>query len=81
MGRHVRGGRAGDRTRAGCRPASGRDLHGIRARLARWGFGDADVSGGGVSTTEVPCGVVRLSVGRVELPALAPRAAPGVPCP
>lgn len=54
---------------------------GSGARLVEWGFGDADVAGGGVSTTEVPCGVIRLSVGRVELPALAPRTEPGAPCP
>jgi hypothetical protein len=49
---------------------------GSGARLVEWGFGDADVAGGGVSTTEVPCGVIRLSVGRIELPAMdasAPR--------
>jgi hypothetical protein len=51
------------------------------ARLVEWGFSDADVSGGGVATTEVPCGVIRLSVGRLELPALAPRVEPGAPCP
>jgi hypothetical protein len=42
------------------------------AVLAQWAFDGRQAIEGGVSTTEVPCGVIRLSVGRIELPAMDP---------
>lgn len=50
------------------------------AVLAEWSFDATQAVEGGVSTTEVPCGVVRLSVGRIELPAIDPVIG-AAPCP
>ena len=47
------------------------------AVLVEWGIDPASPTGGAVSVSEVPCGVIRLSVGRVELPALDPAPATG----
>ena len=47
------------------------------AVLVEWGIGVDAPSTGGVSVNEVPCGVIRLSVGQVELPAIDPAPAAG----
>jgi hypothetical protein len=50
------------------------------AVLAEWSFDATQAVEGGVSTSEVPCGVIRLSVGRIELPAIDPVVGT-TPCP
>jgi hypothetical protein len=50
------------------------------ARLAAWTYTSELARDGGMSTSEVPCGIIRLSVGRIELPALGP-VTPTGPCP
>jgi hypothetical protein len=50
------------------------------AQLVEWSFDAVQAVEGGVSTTELPCGVIRLSVGRIELPAISPPP-PSGPCP
>lgn len=50
------------------------------AQLVEWAFDAIQADAGGVSTSEVPCGVIRLSVGRIELPAID-QPPPMGPCP
>ena len=50
------------------------------ARLVAWSFDAVQAVEGGVSTSEVPCGVIRLSVGRIEMPAIDPVVG-AAPCP
>lgn len=50
------------------------------AQLVEWSFDATQAVEGGVSTSKVPCGVIRLSVGRIELPAIS-AAPPTGPCP
>lgn len=51
------------------------------ARLVAWGYDTAQAAGGATTRVDVPCGVVRLSVGRIELPALTPTSEDAGPCP
>ncbi len=51
------------------------------AVLVEWAFDAQQAVGGAVSVSEVPCGVIRLSVGAVEPPALGDLPPPSGPCP
>ena len=51
------------------------------AVLVSWAFDARQAVEGGVATAEVPCGVIRLSVGRIELPAMDPSQPRTGPCP
>lgn len=51
------------------------------AVLVSWAFDEREAIEGGVATAEVPCGVIRLSVGRIELPAMDPSQPRTGPCP
>lgn len=69
-------------------PAPGAPPHRVEvlsvsgARLLEWGYDANQATAGAVTSVDVPCGVVRLSVGRIELPALPPaEAVPTGPCP
>ena len=50
------------------------------AVLVEWSFDERAASAGDATVSEVPCGVIRLSVGPVDLPALDPPPPLG-PCP
>lgn len=50
------------------------------ALLVEWSFDAVQAVEGGVSSSELPCGVIRLSVGRIELPAIDPVVG-AAPCP
>jgi hypothetical protein len=51
------------------------------AVLVEWSFDARQAVGGAMSVSEVPCGVIRLSVGAAELPALGDLPPPSGPCP
>jgi hypothetical protein len=50
------------------------------ARLVDWGFDTAGAGGGATTTVDLPCGVIRLSVGPVDVPSLGPSTASPGPC-
>ncbi len=50
------------------------------AQLVEWGIGADGPTIGAVTSSEVPCGTIRLSVGPIELPSIEPLPPTG-PCP
>ena len=68
-------------------PAPGEPPHHVEvltasgARLLEWGYDASQAPNGATTQVELPCGVIRLSVGRIELPPLGPTGEQPGPCP
>lgn len=68
-------------------PAPGEPPHRVEVltasgeRLVEWGYDAGEATSGATTRADLPCGVVRLSVGRIELPALTPTSEVASPCP